>query len=301
MEQFILWFSIMSFTLMFGAFGATYVVYGRYKPPWLLSYLLYLASYALFLLLITYRFFSLVYLPHPIPTMDSIVAYLRLAVDLFLLLIVPRFILNLIPQKETKNQIILIFVMAALVFSVTIMALIWDHQLTGWISKIFFNSYLGLITFYGLFQIRSSKTMVSLGVMVPFLYFSSAFYVVLVVLTFVRFFIPPSTMIIRSNIIVGGLICFLWGAITLGYLVQKIFRQDAPAKKSLPVEFMEQFSITLRERETITLLLQGKSNREIGEKLFISPRTVEAHIYNIYRKCSVKNKMELANLISNNP
>ncbi|MCK5198311.1 MAG: helix-turn-helix transcriptional regulator, partial [Spirochaetales bacterium] len=96
-----------------------------------------------------------------------------------------------------------------------------------------------------------------------------------------------------------GIICFLWGAITLGYLVQKIFRQDVPDKDSLSAEFLAQFGITVREREIITLLLQGKSNRDIGEKLFVSPRTVEAHIYNIYRKCSVKNKLELSNLISN--
>ncbi len=48
MEQLILWFNMMAFTLMFGSFGATYVVYGRYRVRWLRSYLLYLASYAFF-------------------------------------------------------------------------------------------------------------------------------------------------------------------------------------------------------------------------------------------------------------
>ncbi len=60
---------------------------------------------------------------------------------------------------------------------------------------------------------------------------------------------------VRINIFAGGLFCFLWGAITLGYLVQRIFRQDAPNKDSLPVEFLEQFRITDREREIILLLL----------------------------------------------
>ncbi|OHD54569.1 MAG: hypothetical protein A2Y33_03445 [Spirochaetes bacterium GWF1_51_8] len=61
-----------------------------------------------------------------------------------------------------------------------------------------------------------------------------------------------------------------------------------------------QYSITGREAEIILLLLDGSSNREIGEKLFISYKTVENHIYNIYQKTGVKNRIELFNLILSN-
>ena len=301
MEQLILWFNMMTFTLMFGSFGATYMVYGRYRVRWLRSYLLYLASYAFFVLLITYHFFSLVYLPHPLPVLDSIVVYTRLVVSLLLFFVVPRFILDIIPQKAERWQMGLHMVMTVVIFSMIIVTLFRSHKLLSVIGSILFNGYLGMITLYALLRIRSSRTRASLGVVVPFLYFSFAFYAILVVLNFMLFPMPPSILTVRINIVTGGLICFFWGAITLGYLVQRIFRQDAPGKNSLPVEFLEQFSITTREREIITLLLQGKSNREIGEKFFVSSRTVEAHIYNIYRKCSVKNKLELANLISNTP
>ena len=42
--------------------------------------------------------------------------------------------------------------------------------------------------------------------------------------------------------------------------------------------------LTERELEVLRLIAAGKSNREIGDDLFISVRTVERHITNIYRK-----------------
>jgi two-component system response regulator DegU len=45
------------------------------------------------------------------------------------------------------------------------------------------------------------------------------------------------------------------------------------------------------------LILQGKSNREIEELLFISGHTVKNHIYDIYRKLDIKSRSQLANLI----
>ncbi|MFZ5429756.1 MAG: response regulator [Bacteroidota bacterium] len=52
-------------------------------------------------------------------------------------------------------------------------------------------------------------------------------------------------------------------------------------------------SITPREREIIELLAEGLCFKEIGEKLFISPRTVENHKNNILAKLELKNTIEL--------
>ncbi|MFP4364323.1 MAG: helix-turn-helix transcriptional regulator [Spirochaetia bacterium] len=45
-------------------------------------------------------------------------------------------------------------------------------------------------------------------------------------------------------------------------------------------------------------LFQGKSDREIAEALFISPRTVDTHLRNIFKKCSVSSRMQLSKLVS---
>lgn len=51
--------------------------------------------------------------------------------------------------------------------------------------------------------------------------------------------------------------------------------------------------ITGREAEIIKLIIEGKNNSEIQEKLFISFHTVKNHLSNIYRKLNVKSRYEL--------
>lgn len=50
--------------------------------------------------------------------------------------------------------------------------------------------------------------------------------------------------------------------------------------------------LSSREREVLTLAARGHSGKEIAEKLFISERTVQAHLASIYDKLGAKNKTE---------
>jgi DNA-binding CsgD family transcriptional regulator len=53
------------------------------------------------------------------------------------------------------------------------------------------------------------------------------------------------------------------------------------------------FNLTEREKEVSGLITEGLTHKEIAIKLFISQRTVDRHVENIYRKCGAKNKAEL--------
>jgi DNA-binding NarL/FixJ family response regulator len=48
--------------------------------------------------------------------------------------------------------------------------------------------------------------------------------------------------------------------------------------------------LTARELEVLRLLAAGKSNREIGEALFISEHTVARHVQNIFAKLDVSSR-----------
>jgi DNA-binding NarL/FixJ family response regulator len=51
--------------------------------------------------------------------------------------------------------------------------------------------------------------------------------------------------------------------------------------------------LTMREREVLTLVAAGKSNRQIADLLYISIRTVDGHRANIMRKLSLKSTAEI--------
>ena len=62
--------------------------------------------------------------------------------------------------------------------------------------------------------------------------------------------------------------------------------------------FRNRFGTTDREEEIVLCAVQGLSNSEIGQKLCISVRTVESHLYKIFQKTGVRNRIQLINLLS---
>ncbi|MEA2557275.1 MAG: hypothetical protein QOG88_813 [Actinomycetota bacterium] len=55
-----------------------------------------------------------------------------------------------------------------------------------------------------------------------------------------------------------------------------------------------EFSLTARENDILALLAEGKSNREIAGRLFLSEKTVKAHLAAIFRKLGVTNRTQAA-------
>ncbi|MGH3968854.1 MAG: helix-turn-helix transcriptional regulator, partial [Mycobacterium sp.] len=60
---------------------------------------------------------------------------------------------------------------------------------------------------------------------------------------------------------------------------------------------IEPLPLTSREREIVTMLAEGLSNRAIAERLCLSVRTVEAHIYRAMAKTGAIGREELAALL----
>ena len=52
------------------------------------------------------------------------------------------------------------------------------------------------------------------------------------------------------------------------------------------------YELTVRELEVVEMLYQGLRNTEIGRRLTISPRTVEAHVGNIISKLGARSRAE---------
>jgi NarL family two-component system response regulator LiaR len=53
-------------------------------------------------------------------------------------------------------------------------------------------------------------------------------------------------------------------------------------------------ALTIREREVLMLIADGKSNKDISEELHISIKTVKTHVSNLLMKCELEDRTQLA-------
>ena len=65
-------------------------------------------------------------------------------------------------------------------------------------------------------------------------------------------------------------------------------RRAAPSPPGWPAD------LTDREVEVLRLIARGRSNREVAERLFISPKTVGRHVENLYAKIGVSSRAAAA-------
>ncbi len=86
-------------------------------------------------------------------------------------------------------------------------------------------------------------------------------------------------------------LAFLWHHSRLKHLTLKLKTREEMGR------LFSRHNISSREQEIISYILKGKSNKEIEDELYISLKTVKSHIYNIYQKIGVKNRLELINVL----
>ena len=65
-------------------------------------------------------------------------------------------------------------------------------------------------------------------------------------------------------------------------------------------QIYDKHGISQREREIAGLLMQGKSNKEIADSLYIAPNTVKNHIHSLFQKLQVKSRLQLVNFFLRN-
>lgn len=86
--------------------------------------------------------------------------------------------------------------------------------------------------------------------------------------------------------LVGALhIAFSHGSVLSPLVAQKLISEI-----SHPVA--KRFAPSVRETEILELMATGRSNKTIAKQLFLSPRTVESHIHNLFEKMGVFSRTE---------
>ena len=72
----------------------------------------------------------------------------------------------------------------------------------------------------------------------------------------------------------------------------KLARRAAPAVFERNDAAIASLGLTLREQEVLTQLAAGKSNKEIAQKLGVSPNTVKTQIASLYQKLEVQRRTQ---------
>ena len=61
-----------------------------------------------------------------------------------------------------------------------------------------------------------------------------------------------------------------------------------------PSVIVESVRMTKRERQVIELIADGSTNKEIAQKLHLSPYTVKSHVHNILEKLALNTRVQIA-------
>jgi DNA-binding CsgD family transcriptional regulator len=89
------------------------------------------------------------------------------------------------------------------------------------------------------------------------------------------------------------------GAVALLAQVEAVSRRtrlgvEAPAPKALAAATIDHLGLTPREAEVLALVAAGQTNRQIGERLYVSEKTASVHVSNILRKLGVSSRVDAA-------
>jgi len=102
--------------------------------------------------------------------------------------------------------------------------------------------------------------------------------------------------------IYGGLVAVIFSAVGIYFglhwarsrevVVIKEIRVPEGGSFVLDVEKLKALGITPREHEILGLIAEGLSNREIGERLFVSENTVKTHSSRVFDKLGVSRRVQ---------
>jgi DNA-binding CsgD family transcriptional regulator len=100
----------------------------------------------------------------------------------------------------------------------------------------------------------------------------------------------------------GGLVALIFTALGIYFGLRWTRTKEVVVIREVPVrmdgpfvlngEKLKEVGLTAREHEILALIAQGLSNREIGERLFVSENTVKTHSSRLFEKMQVNRRMQ---------
>lgn len=307
-------FYLLSFVIGFSTIFYSIVYYIIERVLWLKYYIIFLFTFGILIFIRTIRLITLLTLPSFTSNNIFNMLYffiLTLAMALMLYFI-PAFLYRFLKIKWSIKTNLSYLILSVFYFVLSIIGILTSFNIYILSSMIFYISifYLLVVGFlnYKNIEDKTIKFIVKvLGIITILIY---------PVLIYQLIIYRKDFMNINSIDVTLMLFYTWWNLVMLCYLLwyfismiksnnnrisyslcEKNDESDNNIKLEEKIE-VNDFNLTKREKQILSYLLSGKTNKEISLIFDISLNTVNNHVANIYYKSGVKNRVELVNKFS---
>ena len=91
-----------------------------------------------------------------------------------------------------------------------------------------------------------------------------------------------------------GLECLMRGEY---WVPRRLLHHFLKKNRRAPAVKQNEIKLTKRERQILRLIKDGATNQDISSALDVSEHTVKSHLYNVYKKIGVRNRLEASNWV----
>lgn len=294
-SQIIFWFSILAIVSTVVSIVLVLIAPPGKRPPWLIFFVFHIGAYTALLIGQSFVFFSVILMEGNPVSIARPAEPIYLLISSIILLTYPPFIFKLTAGAGKQGAKALVFAFPLFLLMLVLSFFLRQVYLSIALNFLV-NSYLLGFSIFGFLKSRNREASGLRAAMHSFLRVAMVLYAVLIMSIPLAFVIPPERFP-DASMLFTALFCFSWSF----FMIRELLRNhERPLNRGIVGEaFITDYRISGRERDVLEKLIEGKTNKAIADELFISTRTVETHIYKIYRKTGVTNKVELLRLLEN--
>lgn len=297
---------LLGFMMGFSVILYSIIYYIIERVAWLRYYIIFLLSFAFLLFIRAVKLFSFLTIPSFMSNnIFNILYFFTFTTAMSLMLyFIPAFLYRFLNLKWNFRENIIYILLSVVHFILGILGILIKFDIYILSSVIFYASitYLFVIGFINYKNIKDKtiKLIVKmLGIITIIIY---------PILIYQLILYRREAADIGSMDITLILFYIWWNLVMLGYLSwyfinivknKNIFTETVIINNDERKKIEDNIVLTRREKEILSYLLEGKTNKEVSLILDISLNTVNNHVANIYEKSGVKNRVELVNKFSN--
>ncbi|MEI0749690.1 helix-turn-helix transcriptional regulator [Brachyspira pulli] len=309
---------LLAFIIGFSSIFFSIIYYIIERVSWLKYYIVFLFTFAFLLLIRAVKILTFLTIPSFMSNnIFNTLYFFTFSIAMSLMLyFIPAFLYRFLNMKWTFKENIIYIVLSVSHFIISILGIVTVFDIYIISNIIFYASIIVLFIIgfinYKKLEDKTMKFIVKILGLITIIIYPILIY------QFISY--RKESYNIGSMDITFVLFYIWWNLVMLGYFSwyfinivknkNKIVNSDIQLTnssvenevsnntKDMNSKTEETINLTRREKEILSYLLDGKTNKEVSLILDISLNTVNNHVANIYEKSGVKNRVELVNKFS---